>query len=163
MKKFSKKTIYILVIVIIIILAIIGIIWLFNREEKNSDISQANNIEENVLLIEEVKKDVPEKLLNDRTYQTIIIKDVDILAIEGTTTFKAKVESNSEEDIKNKTVVLTFKNNNGEEITKIEYPIQELKKGETKDIDYCITSDISNIEDYTIDIVDNPQEDEEDF
>lgn len=150
MKKTMKISFLIMGVIVVIIITL-----MFTSKKNEVGNEKENEIPKDALIISENKKNVPEKLLKDKTFENIKIKNIDILAIGGTTTFKAKAENISNETIKDKTLVIIFKDNNETECGRTEYPLEKLQPKQTIDIDLCLTTDVSDIKDITIEWEEN--------
>lgn len=145
----SKKKI-IIAIISIVILGVIIIRYNNTENKENND----TNIYENETQVIVKEKDVPENILAEKIFGDVKLKDIDIYAIEGATIFKAKVENISDKLMKEKAVTIIFNGNNGEECDRIEYSIESLKKGESIEIDFFLTTDITNIKDISVEVLD---------
>ena len=153
----NKKYVIISIIIIIVFLIFTMIMILINNKNNFKDTNDVNNDESvpKTLTIEsdEVernKKAISDNLLKERTLNNIKLKDIDILAINNTTTFKATIENISGNSYKNKELTLIFITDDGMECGRIEWPVALIKPNESSKIDICLTKDISNATDIII-------------
>ena len=96
-----------------------------------------------------VKENVSEKLKEEKTFESLVIKDINLSAQGGVTRFTATVE-NKGGDITDTMVVIRFVNEDGSDYAQLEVLIPTVKAGETTSIDASTTADIANAYNFTI-------------
>lgn len=145
----KKKIIILSVTLIAILITIIFIIITTNKKDENNNINQNTNQEENIIKIdiESNKKQVPEKLLKERKIGEFKIKDIDILIVNNTTTFKATIENMGNKTYENKKINMIFKTEEKVELGRVELPITYMGPNDTSKIDICLMFDASTATD----------------
>lgn len=78
------------------------------------------------------------------------IKDISLVSIMGTSTFKATVENVTDTLYNNREITILFTDKNGEEYAKLDSLIEQIQPKETYTIDASSSFDISNAYDFTI-------------
>lgn len=167
MKNKNLKYIIISILAVLIVAGILVTIILVNKKAKNveipenSEVSDNNESEkivnlndmektENVEISGGEKRNISEKLLEERTFENLKIKNISLIAINGTTTFKATVENPTDTVYENKAITIIFKDNDGNECGRIGGLIEKINPQETGQIDASTSIDISNAYDFEI-------------
>lgn len=166
----SKKTLInkvnilkLLIIVLIISVIILCIIILFNRNNEGPD----ENIQEDLIVnsnsggidikkldnaqvVGNEKENISEKLLKDKEFEGLKITNISLKSTNGVSNFKASVTNDTGEEFKSKMLLLSFLDNNGNELSKMQIYIPNLNIDSTSNIDASITADIINAYNFTI-------------
>lgn len=157
-KNKKKIIIGIILIVVIVALAAIGISMNNNNNNKEENTNKESSKKQNEITVKE--KEIPNHLLEEKKFEKIKLKDIYMHAVEGSTIFRAKAENISDELLKNRTLTIIFNGNNGEECDRVVYPLELVRTGESIEIDYLLTVDISNIKDVSVEVGEEKEVDE---
>ena len=160
----NKKLVILLAIVLVIIL---GVAIYFAIPKKNNNaqkLEQEQVIEEGQKQYSQInlentenakdedgkKINTSEKLLQNKTIDGINIKDIKLVAENGTTTLTATVENKSQKKINAGKITINFTNSNGEIYAKLNSYIGDIDIGKTGNINASTTRDLANAYDFTI-------------
>lgn len=121
---------------------------LLNVERSNGNIVMEN--EANAEVKDGVKRNTSSKLVEEKTYNDIKIKDARIEATGGMSQFSATVENPYDENIEEEIVDVVFVNEDGSEITRIETIIPNLEPNSTSEISASTDLDITTAYDFYI-------------
>lgn len=120
-------------------------------EEGQKQYSQINLENTENAKVEDGKKiNTSEKLLQNKTIDGINIKDIKLVAENGTTTLTATVENKSQKKINAGKITINFTNSNGEIYAKLNSYIGDIDIGKTGNINASTTRDLANAYDFTI-------------
>ena len=78
------------------------------------------------------------------------MKDIKIKVTEGVSTFEAIIENKDNKNFKAKDVYIIFKQENGEEMIRFKYKLDNIEKGSSKDISLVSTIDLTIANDIII-------------
>ena len=107
--------------------------------------------EEYVHIMEDGSKlNVSEEMQKDKKVNNLEITNVQLKETEGITTLLADVENKGKEDREEKAVTVEILDKEGNIITAIEGPIDEIKAGEKIKLNFSVTGDISNAYNFRI-------------
>lgn len=156
MKNNEKK----LIIVLIAVLVIGGIIVSIaikngNKKEKNNknDINENNNVveEKYVSQLEDgTKLNISEELNETKKYKDLEISNIQYTEKDGMTVLLADVTNVGDTIQKEEIVKIVVLGENGETLTDFKTIIEEIKPGETKQINASVTADFANAKDFKI-------------
>ena len=155
----KKKKILIAGIIVIIVIAIITttiIICITNKQKESElpDYSQVNlnDMEtlDNVKVNGDIKTNISEKLLAERTYDGLTVKNISLEAIMGTTVFKATVVNTTDNIYETKEIKIVLKDKENKEYGVINGLIEEIEPNGQTTIHARTTIDLSNAYDFTI-------------
>ena len=121
---------------------------LLNVERSNGNIVMEN--EANAEVKDGVKRNTSSKLVEEKTYNDIKIKDARIEATGGMSQFSATVENLYDENIEEEIIDVVFVNEDGSEITRIETIIPNLEPNSTSEISASTDLDITTAYDFYI-------------
>ncbi len=167
--KITREKLFLLIIVLVIVIAvIIGVVVINGNKTTNGDnngdlngnagTTENTNVDnglidmnntQNAKVENGVKENVSEKLKEEKTFESLVIKDINLSAQGGVTRFTATVE-NKGGDITDTMVVIRFVNEDGSDYAQLEVLIPTVKAGETTSIDASTTADIANAYNFTI-------------
>ena len=120
-------------------------------EEGQKQYSQINLENTENAKVEDGKKiNTSEKLLQNKTIDGINIKDIKLVAENGTTTLTATVENKSQKKINAGKITINFTNSNGEIYAKLNSYIGDIDIGKTGNLNASTTRDLANAYDFTI-------------
>lgn len=158
-KKENVKKIKLIFILILICILIVICIVIFNKN-KNKEIEDTNvNIynelvtqsTENVKVLEDgSKENISTKFKEEKTFEGLIIKDIQFKTENKESIFMANVENKSDKDFKAAAITITFINKNGEEIWQIGSYIEDTLKGGNSKINSTATIDNLEVYDFKI-------------
>ena len=152
MKKSSKMSI----ILLVLILVIIGVVVIRPKQTKDKNEIEGTetnvNIEENNVKILEngAKLNTSSKLNEDKNIGQVAIKNIQVMYKDGVTNLLATIENNEDKDLPETKVTITFIDELGNEIYKMQGLIEPTKVGETCELNCSITADFSNAYDIKI-------------
>lgn len=125
-----------------------------NNEEPNVNDNLDGQIDysndTNVKIKDNVKENNSKALLQEKDFDGMKVKNIKLIASNGTTKFTATVENTSTTDFKNQKIVIIFKNQDGSELARLNSYLGDIKVGSTAEIDASTTSDVSNAYDFVI-------------
>lgn len=105
---------------------------------------------ENVNVKNNVKENNSKALLKEKDFEGMKVKDISLVASDGTTKFSATIENTSSNDFKNQKIVIIFKNKDGSEFARLNTYLGDIKVGNSAQINASTTSDYSNAYDFVI-------------
>ena len=163
MKKVNKKLIF-LIIILLIIISILATILInkINKNMKNNylDIepsisSEKSEIDMSNLTNSEIAEDglkvnKSSKIEQGIEFNDVLIKDITIESSGDMAVFNASVENTLGKDIEGYIIYLTFLDNNGEVIDKVETFFPDIPDGETGYISATTPKDIATADDIKI-------------
>lgn len=145
------------IIVIAIIITIIVIVMNNNKPQEESEIPDYNQVNlndmeslDNVEVNGDTKTNISEKLLAERTFDGLTMKNISLEAIMGTTVFKATLVNNTDNVYEAKEIKIILKDKDGQEYGVINGLIEEIEPHGEKTIHARTTIDLSNAYDFTI-------------
>lgn len=137
-EKLNIKIIYIFTILIVISIFFIKVI--INRNEYSATKSIATNSVENIF----------QKFFNEKTFENLNIQDIKITVKDGVAKFNATVQNKSDVDFKSKEIYIIFKQENGDEIIRFKYTLNDIPKGREDSIALVSTVDLTLANDFCI-------------
>lgn len=96
------------------------------------------------------KINTSEKLLSEKEFEGMKIKDIKLIAENGTSSFTATVENNSGKKFDAKKITIVFKDKDGNEYAKLNTYLGDIAIGKNTSINASTTSDIVNAYDFII-------------
>lgn len=169
--KINKKVIIIAIVAILLICTIVICVMLIpknNDINSNKNISieeeMINNVEkgqerhetiqkdnlENAELINGEKHNTSEKLLEERTWNNLLIKDIKLYSENGNTVFQANVVNQTDKDIEDQVIEVMFKNSDGTIYGRTKGYIGDIQPGNTKQLYITTSNDFVNAYDFEI-------------
>ena len=175
-KRMSKKEktnkgipIYRIIILIAVILIIVLIGYMVNKNkgqegtsknnqqqtsEQGEQVSEVSLIDmnntENAKVEEGIKENTSKKLLEEKEYKGLKIKNIELKAEGGISKLTATIENKSGEDYNGEKVNIVFENKDGTEYARLEAVIPAVDNQKTNEIDAGTTADIANAYDFKI-------------
>lgn len=171
-KKENKKLMLFLVILIILVVVIVAIVVIKKGKGENKEISDQKsqgteqeqteeqpsqeytlidlNNTQNAEVKDGVKQNTSSKLLQERTYKGMTIKDIKLVAEGGITKFTATLENNTKSNYEGETVAIIFKDEDGNEFSRLNTIFPKVDSGKTNEIDASTTADVANAYDFEI-------------
>ena len=166
-KKKYKYSIFLKLILAILIISFIIIYFLDRqsikqnesivKEETKEVVDEETNMyaidfkkTENVKIDNHEKINTSEKLKEEKDFQGLTIKDIELKTDSGITKFTANIQNNTENDFSEKTAIIVFTNQDGTEYARLTCEIPSVNKGQTNLIDVKTTADIANAYDFKI-------------
>lgn len=152
-KEKGVKLIHIILLVAIIIAGFFGIKYFTKnaQEQDKTSVGQELSQEKYVKLFDDgVKLNTSAKLNEDRDFEGLKIKDVQLTYRNGVTNLLCNVENTSNNNLKMQDVEISFLDENGDVIYKMAGIIEDINAGETKQFNSSVTADFSNAYDFTI-------------
>ena len=152
-KEKGVKLIHIILLVAIIIGGFFGIKYFTKnaQEQDKTSVGQELSQEKYVKLFDDgVKLNTSAKLNEDRDFEGLKIKDVQLTYRNGVTNLLCNVENTSNNNLKMQDVEISFLDENGDVIYKMAGIIEDINAGETKQFNSSVTADFSNAYDFTI-------------
>ena len=175
-KRMSKKEktnkgipMYRIIILIAVILIIVLIGYMVNKNksqegtiknnqqqtsEQGEQVSEVSLIDmnntENAKVEEGIKENTSKKLLEEKEYKGLKIKNIELKAEGGISKLTATIENKSGEDYNGEKVNIVFENKDGTEYARLEAVIPAVDNQKTNEIDAGTTADIANAYDFKI-------------
>ena len=156
MKKKEKKRILILIVVaIIIILVLFWIRAAVNKKDNqgsqnpSSSSSEAGS-EYTALYSDGSKLNVSSKLKENKSYQNVIISNIQLTTVNGVNRLLANVTNNSSASTDAQDVSIVFVDSQGNTIATVPGVIPALNAGETAQLNASTTKDIINAYDFRV-------------
>lgn len=154
-KEKGIKLIHIILVIVIILIGIFASKRFINKEEKINKTSeeqgQIQEQEKYIKLLEDgVKLNTSAKLNEEKKYEDLKIKDVQLTYRNGVTNLLCNVENTSNKDLKMQEVEITLLDENSNIIYKMVGIIEDINAGETKQFNSSVTADFSNAYDFKI-------------
>ena len=162
----KKKIVLIIIIIVIVIALIASGVYFFmthNNSSKNENVDvdineeeQTNlslidmNNTENVEITGDVKENNSAALLEEKELLGLKVTNIRLAAEEGMTHFTADVENISNQDFKERDIVIVFKNKDGSEFNRLPGHLPDIPVGDSNRIDASIIDDLSNAYDFII-------------
>lgn len=168
MLKKQKNNIFLKILFVILIVLVIIMYYLgkqnikqsesiVNEGTKNEEIREetkkyAIDLEkkENVKIENQEKINISEKLKEEKSFEGLIIKDIELKTDSGITKFTAKIQNNTENDFPEKKVTIIFTNQDDTEYARLTCEIPSVNKGQTNLINVKTTADIANAYNFRI-------------
>lgn len=159
----KKKKILIVGTIVIIVIAIITTIIIIsinnNNKQKESELPDYSQINlndmetlDNVKVNGDIKTNISEKLLAERNYDGLTVKDISLEAVMGTTVFKATLVNNTDKIYETKEIKIVLKDKENKEYGVINGLIEEIEPNSQTTIHARTTIDLSNAYDFTIEV-----------
>ena len=168
MNKFKKRRL-ILILIIIVLAVIIGIAVYLNSKNKKieqtenqNEVEEQQKIENNELSLIDMKntenakvekgkkENISDKLLENKKYNGLEIKNIQLVAENGTSEFTAEIQNNTGKDYASEIVKIIFVKQDGSEYATLDTMLPTIKSGKSKQISAGTTSDIINAYDFKI-------------
>lgn len=96
------------------------------------------------------KENIFEKSFEEKEFGKLKMKDIKIKVTEGVSTFEAIIENKDNKNFKTKDIYIIFKQENGEEIIRFKYKLDNIEKGNSKEISLVSTIDLTRANDIII-------------
>ena len=156
----------IILIAVIIIIVLIG--YMINKNkgqegtsknnqqtaEQGEQVSEVSLIDmnntENAKVEEGIKENTSKKLLEEKEYKGLKIKNIELKAEGGISKLTATIENKSGEDYSGEKVNIIFENKDGTEYARLEAVMPAVDNQKTNEIDAGTTADIANAYDFKI-------------
>lgn len=135
-KKTNKKKI---VLVILVVLMIVGLGLYFSKNSIN--LGKRQN---------ETKKEVSEKLLEEKQYKDMKIKDISLIIDESASYFKCNMENTTDKKFNQEEVLVVFVKEDSSELARFKYHIEEIESKAEEKISVTTTSDLAEAYDFYI-------------
>ena len=159
-KKSNSKGIILLIAIIIIAIIVVGTIIYQNnkntQQEQQQETEQDSlslidmNNTENAKIEEGVKENTSKKLLEDKKYKGMTIKNIQLKAEGGISKLTATVQNETKEDYSGEKVNIIFINQDGSEYARLEAVLPAVDSQKQNEIDAGTTADIANAYDFKI-------------
>lgn len=153
-KKKKEKGIKIIhiILIIIVIITVIFLTKYFNKNKEKVDKIGEIQAEEKYIKIfnDGVKLNTSAKLNEDKKFEDLKIKDVQLTYRNGVTNLLCNVENTSNKNMKMQDVEITLLDENDKVIYKMVGIIEDISAGETKQFNTSVTADFSNAYDFKI-------------
>lgn len=144
-EKRNTKKIGITIMIVIILIAIIGGIvyfapkWIKEQQERKEEKRVEAQIQENV-----------SNITQEKEYQGMQIKNIQVYEENGNTYFVAEVENTSQENFTKKNVTISFVTKQNELVAKFRYHMSDMKVGEKQEINIVTNNNLKEAYDFQI-------------
>lgn len=137
-KKTNKKKI---VLVILVVLMIVGLGLYFSKNSIN--LGKRQN---------ETKKEVSEKLLEEKQYKDMKIKDISLRIDESASYFRCNIENTTDKKFDQEEVFVVFVKEDNSELARFKYQIEEIEPKTEEKISITTTTNLIDAYDFYIDV-----------
>ena len=121
------------------------------QSEETAEVSLIDmNNTENAKIEEGVKENTSKKLLEDKKYKGMTIKNIQLKAEGGISKLTATVQNETKEDYSGEKVNIIFINQDGSEYARLEAVLPAVDSQKQNEIDAGTTADIANAYDFKI-------------
>ena len=158
MKNSEKKMIVVLLVIAVVI---IGIVWFTTRGKDKEVVGDNNNVrqeaqkEEMTTTLEDgTKLNTSEGLKNEKEFEGLRIKNIQLTNKDNKTELIADIENNSTGDKEAMLVDVILLNKNGQEVGRIGGIISPIRAGETKQFSTSSMKDYSGVYDFKLELKD---------
>ena len=159
MAKKKKKGIRIIDIIVLIIIIIVFSVIIKNIMKNKSN--EQNDIQATIIqtegqekytktLEDETKLNTSEKLKEDKKFENLKIKEIQLTYKDGVTNLLATIENTTQTKIEMQNVEIILLDDKGEELYKMPGIIEKIEAGKTTQLNCSITADFSNAYDFQI-------------
>ena len=157
--------IYRIIILIAVIIIIVLVGYMINKNKGQEETSKNNqqtteqvsevslidmNNTENAKVEEGIKENTSKKLLEEKEYKGLKIKNIELKAEGGISKLTATIENKSGEDYSGEKVNIVFENKDGTEYARLEAVLPAVDNQKTNEIDAGTTADIANAYNFKI-------------
>ena len=155
MAKRKKKRIRRIDIIVVITIIVISIIMIKNKSNKQEDMEtskiQTEQQEKYTKLLEDkTKLNTSEKLKEDKKFEELKVKDIQLTYKDGVTNLLATIENTTQTKIEMQNVEIVLLDEKGKELNKIPGIIEEIEAGKTTLLNCSVTADFSNVYNFEI-------------
>lgn len=155
MSKRKKKRIRRIDIIVVITIIVISIIMIKNKSNKQEDMGtskiQTEQQEKYTKLLEDkTKLNTSEKLKEDKKFEELKVKDIQLTYKDGVTNLLATIENTTQTKIEMQNVEIVLLDEKGKELYKIPGIIEEIEAGKTTQLNCSVTADFSNVYNFEI-------------
>ena len=152
-KKKGIRRIDIIVVITIIVISII--IMIKNKSNKQEDMEtskiQTEQQEKYTKILEDkTKLNTSEKLKEDKKFEELKVKDIQLTYKDGVTNLLATIENTTQTKIEMQNVEIVLLDEKGKELNKIPGIIEEIEAGKTTQLNCSVTADFSNVYNFEI-------------
>ena len=102
------------------------------------------------ILEDETKLNTSEKLKEDKKFEELKVKDIQLTYKDGVTNLLATIENTTQTKIEMQNIEIVLLDEKGEELYKIPGIIEEIEAGKTTQLNCSVTADFSNVYDFRI-------------
>lgn len=158
-KKEKEKGIKLIHIILIIAIIVIGI-FVSKKFMKNEQETEKNSVEQEQqsqsqekfikIYSDGVKLNTSAKLNEEKQWEDLKIKDVQLTYRNGVTNLLCNIENTSNKNLEMQDVEISLLDENGEIIYNMTGIIEDINAGETKQFNSSVTADFSNAYDFKI-------------
>lgn len=138
----SKKKVFVVVIILLIIAGIGVMTFKMQSDENNNS--------------EEERKEVSEKLLQDKEFEGRPVKNISLDIKENASYLKCDVENNGEK-IDKQSIYIVFVKEDNSEIAKFSYMLDEIPANETGKISLATTTNLIDAYDFYLETKNNEE------
>lgn len=138
-KKTNKKKI---VWVILVVLMIVGLGFYFSKNSINLEKRQ-----------NETKKEVSEKLLEEKQYKDMKIKDISLRIDESASYFKCNMENTTDKKFDQEEVLVVFVKEDNSELARFKYHIEDIESKTEEKISITTTTSLIDAYNFYIETV----------
>lgn len=154
-KKKGIRRIDIIVLITIMIISIIIISIIKNKNNEQEDMQtskiQTEQQEKYTKILEDsTKLNTSEKLKEDKKFEELKVKDIQLTYKDGVTNLLATIENSTQTKIEMQNVEIVLLDEKGEELYRMPGIIEEIEEGKTTQLNCSVTADFSNVYDFSI-------------
>lgn len=136
-KKTNKKKI---ILVMLVVLIIVGLGFYFSKNIINLKVKKQS----------ETQKEISAKLLEEKQYKDMKIKDISLKIDESASYFKCNMENTTDKKFNQEEVLVVFVKEDGSELARFKYHIEEIESKAEEKISVTTTSDLAEAYDFYI-------------
>lgn len=133
-RKLSKKKIIIILLILIVIIGVVSASYFFG-EHMNSKSEES---------VEDKVEITSSKLLEEKIYKEMKIKDISLTIDESASYFKCNIENVTDKKIQKEDVFIVFVNEDKSELARFKYQIESIENKEEKEISLVTTNRLTD-------------------
>lgn len=136
-KKTNKKKI---ILVMLVVLIIVGLGFYFSKNIINLKVKKQS----------ETQKEISARLLEEKQYKDMKIKDISLKIDESASYFKCNMENTTDKKFNQEEVLVVFVKEDSSELARFKYHIEEIESKAEEKISVTTTSDLAEAYDFYI-------------
>lgn len=136
-KKTNKKKI---ILVMLVVLIIVGLGFYFSKNIINLKVKKQR----------ETSKEISAKLLEEKQYKEMKIKDISLKVDESASYFRCNIENTTDKKFNQEEVLVVFVKEDSSELARFKYHIEEIESKAEENISVTTTSNLAEAYDFYI-------------
>ena len=136
-KKTNKKKI---ILVMLVVLIIVGLGFYFSKNIINLKVKKQR----------ETSKEISAKLLEEKQYKEMKVKDISLKVDESASYFRCNIENTTDKKFNQEEVLVVFVKEDSSELARFKYHIEEIESKAEENISVTTTSNLAEAYDFYI-------------